>query len=119
MKRHDQKQVGKERVYSVHTSTSLSITEGSRDRNSNKVGTWRQELVQRTQKDAAYWLAPPGLFYLHFYRTQDHLPRDNPTHIGPIQTLINKMPYKPAYSLISLRHFLNGGFFLSIDSSLC
>ena len=31
---------------------------------------------------AAYWLAPHGLLSLLFYRTQDHQPRDGPTHNG-------------------------------------
>jgi hypothetical protein len=44
------------------------------------------------------------------YKTQDHQPRDGPTHNGlgpPHQSLIKKMPYRLAYSLILRRHFLN------------
>jgi hypothetical protein len=37
------KQVGEERVYSAYTSTLLFITKGSQDRNSHRVGTWRQK----------------------------------------------------------------------------
>jgi hypothetical protein len=37
------KKIGKERVYSVYTSTLLLIRKGSQDRNSHRVGTWRQE----------------------------------------------------------------------------
>lgn len=33
VKHQDQKEVGEERTYLAHTSTSLSITEGSQDRN--------------------------------------------------------------------------------------
>lgn len=33
-------------------------TKGSRDRNSKRVGTWRQELIQRSQKGAASWPSP-------------------------------------------------------------
>lgn len=29
-----------------------------------RAGAWRQELMQRPQRNAAYWLAPPGLFSL-------------------------------------------------------
>jgi hypothetical protein len=39
MKHLDQKQVGKERVYSAYTSTLLTITEGSEDRSSGMAGT--------------------------------------------------------------------------------
>jgi hypothetical protein len=39
------KQVGKERVYSAHTSTSLFILEGVQVRNSNRTGSWRQGLM--------------------------------------------------------------------------
>jgi hypothetical protein len=41
------KQAGEERVYSAYISTLLFITKGSQDRNSHRVGTWRQELMQR------------------------------------------------------------------------
>jgi hypothetical protein len=41
------KQVVEKKVYSAYTSTLLFITKGSHDRNSNRAGTWRQELMQR------------------------------------------------------------------------
>jgi hypothetical protein len=47
MKHHDHKQVGEERVYLAYTFTALFITEGSQDRNSHRVGTWRQKLMQK------------------------------------------------------------------------
>jgi hypothetical protein len=40
-------QVEEERVYSVYTSALLFITRGSQDRNLNRAGFWRQELMQR------------------------------------------------------------------------
>lgn len=46
-KHHDQKQHEEERVYSAYASTSLSIVEGSQNRNSDRAGTWKQELMQR------------------------------------------------------------------------
>ena len=49
---------------------------------SSKPRTWRQELVQRPWKGAAYWLTPRGLLSLLSYRTQDHQPRDGTTHNG-------------------------------------
>ena len=41
-KHHDQKQLGEERAYLAYTSTSLF-----KDKNSNRAGIWRQELMQR------------------------------------------------------------------------
>ena len=63
---------GKERVYLAYISMLLFITEGSQGRNSNRGGTWMQELMQRPWRGAAYWLAHHGLFSLLYYRTQDH-----------------------------------------------
>jgi hypothetical protein len=77
------KQVEEKRVYSVYTSTLLFITKGSQNRNSHMAETWRQELMQRPWRDAAYWIASPGLLILLSYRTQDHQPRDGTTHNGP------------------------------------
>jgi hypothetical protein len=34
--------------------------------------TWRQELMQRPWRGAAFWLAPHGLLSLLSYRIQDH-----------------------------------------------
>ena len=34
--------------------------EGGQDRNSNRAGTWRQELMQRPWRGADYWLAQPA-----------------------------------------------------------
>ena len=111
------KQVGEERVYSAYTSTSLFITKGSQDRNLHRAGTWRQELIQRPWRNAAYLSVSPGLLSLLSYRTQDYQPRDGTTHHGPSHplSLIKKMPY----SWISWRHFLKRGSFLCDNSSLC
>ena len=67
-------------VYSAYTPTLLSITKGSQDRNSSKVGTWRWELMQGPLKGTAYWLASPGLLSLLSYRTQDHQPKDGTSY---------------------------------------
>ena len=42
-----QMQVWIERVYVAYISSSSAITDGSWGRNSNREGTWRQELMQR------------------------------------------------------------------------
>ena len=40
------------------------------------------ELLQRSWRDAAYWLVPYGLLFLLSYRTQDHQPKEGITHSG-------------------------------------
>jgi hypothetical protein len=71
-----------EKVYLSYTSRSQSIIGGGQDRNSNKTGAWRQELMQRPWNNAVYCLVPHGMLSLLSYRTQDHQPRDGTTHNG-------------------------------------
>ena len=80
MKHRDQKQLAEERVNLAHASIALLIIEGSQDRNSNWAGTWRQELMQRPQRGAAYWLAPGGLLSLLPYKAQNYQPKGGPIH---------------------------------------
>jgi hypothetical protein len=83
MKHHAQKQVEEERLYLAYTFISLLIIKGGQDRNSNRAGTWRQELMHRTWKSTTYRLAHHGLLSLPSYRTQVHQPRDGTTHYRP------------------------------------
>ena len=62
------KQLGEERVYLASFSTSLLIIEGSQDRDSNKVGTWRQEKIKRL------CLALHGLLSLFFFFIEPRTP---------------------------------------------
>ena len=55
------KEAGEEIVYLAYTSTALFIMEGRQDRNSHRAGTWRQDLMQKPWKNAAYWFAQPAL----------------------------------------------------------
>jgi hypothetical protein len=71
MKHLDLMQLGEERVYLAYTSSLLFISEETQDRNLNRAGTWRQELMQKPWRDAAYWLTLYGLLNLLSYRTQD------------------------------------------------
>ena len=57
MKSHQHSNLGEKRVYLVHNFTSLFIIEGTQDRNSNRTGTWRQELMLRSWRSEALWLA--------------------------------------------------------------
>jgi hypothetical protein len=117
------KQVAEERVYSAFTSRSLFITKGRQDRNSNRAGTWRQELMQTPWRDAAYWLASRGLHHVacsacFFIEPRTTCPGMGPLTIGwafPCWSLIEKK----FYSWILWRHLFNWGSFLSGDSSLC
>jgi hypothetical protein len=72
---------------------------------------------------SASWFAPHGLLSLLPYRTQDHQPRDGPTHNGlappPIQSLIKEMLHRLSHSLILRGYFLNWGFLLADDLRLC
>ena len=43
----------------LHSHIIVPHYEGSQDRNSNRAGSWRQELMQRPWRDAAYWLCFP------------------------------------------------------------
>ena len=54
------KQVGEEKVHVAYASTPQFIIKRSLDKNSSRAGTWRQELMQRPWKSAAYWLAHHG-----------------------------------------------------------
>jgi hypothetical protein len=40
-------QVGEERVYLAYISILLFIIEGSQNKNLNRAGSWRQDLMQR------------------------------------------------------------------------
>jgi hypothetical protein len=77
---------------------------------------WRQELIERLWRGAAYWLAyHHGLLCLLSYRTQNFQSRVAPPTMGvivPHQSPIEKRPDRIAYSPTLWMHF-------SQDSSLC
>ena len=102
-------QVGEERVHLTYTFVSLFIIKRSQDRNSSRVGTSRQQLMQRPWRGAAYWLTPHGLLSLLPQGSQNHQPSDGTTHNGlgpsPINYCFKKMPCRFAYNLILWRLF--------------
>lgn len=59
------------RVCLIYNSTSLFIVKGSQGRESNSEGTWRGELVQRSWRDAAYWITPLDLLSMISFRTYE------------------------------------------------
>jgi hypothetical protein len=69
--------------------------------------------MERSWKHAAYWLASGGLLSLISYRTKATSQGMAPPTVGwalPRPPLIRKMTYRPAYSHILWRHFLNRSF---------
>lgn len=56
IKYHNQKQLGKKKVYFKYSFTPQSITKDSQGRNSKRAGNWQQELMQRQKKNAVYWV---------------------------------------------------------------
>jgi hypothetical protein len=72
------KQVGEKGVYSAYISKLLFITKGSQNRNSYRARTWRQDLMQRPWRIAAYWLASPDCLAGSLIE-----PIDGNTRMGP------------------------------------
>jgi hypothetical protein len=67
------KQLGKQRdIPKRWIYESLSPLRGTKAGTQNRAGTWRQELMQRLWRGAAYRLRPHGLLSLLSYRTQNH-----------------------------------------------
>jgi hypothetical protein len=61
MKQYGGKQIWEKSVYSAYTTILLFIIEKIQDRNSTRIGTWRQELMQRSCRAVVYCLAYHGL----------------------------------------------------------
>lgn len=109
MKHRHQKELGEERAYLVYVSSSMLTTEGCHDKNSNRAGTWTQEVMWRPLRSAAYWHAPHGLLSLLFYTQnlgQISTGMAPPTKGCALlyQSLI-KMPYRITYRLPLWGHF--------------
>ena len=67
---------------------------------SGQAETWRQGLMQRPWKGAAYWLARHGLLSLLSYRTRTISPEMAPPTMGwalPHQSLIKISPVAESY----------------------
>lgn len=104
MKHRDQKRLAKEKVYLAYASFLLFITEGSQNMDLGRAGIWKQKLVQRPWRDAAYELAPCGLLSLLYYRIHDRQPGVAP----PFNHYLRKWPTGlSVYRLIFWRYFLS------------
>lgn len=92
-KHHDQKHVREERFYFAYNSRYQCITKGSQDKNLNRLGTVRQELMQKPWRSTTYWSALYCQFTLH----PEHQSTTVPLTMGrvlPHQSFIKKLPYK-------------------------
>ena len=93
---------------------SLLIIEESQDRNSNREGTWRQELITEVMEECCLVvcssIACPACFLIE--------PRGGTTSngLGPPLSITS---YEMSYSQILWRHFLSRGSLLSDNSRLC
>jgi hypothetical protein len=105
LKHHDQKQLEEKGVYSTYISTSLFIIKRSQDRNTNKAGTWSQQLMQRSWRDAAYWLAHI-VFLQHPGSRSPDVASPTISCTLPHQSL-RKMAYRLDYNVTLRRHFLS------------
>jgi hypothetical protein len=76
------KQVRDERVYSAYTSRSLIINNRSQNKNSNGVGTYRQEQMWRHGGVLLTGLLLMACSACFLIRTQDHQLKDGPTYNG-------------------------------------
>ena len=107
MKHHDQSNPGRKGFI------WLMLPHHGRKSRPNRAGAWRQELMQRPWRGAAYWLALYDLLSLLSYRTQNHSPGVATPTMGwalPHQSLVKKIHYRSAYSQILWRHFLNSRY---------
>lgn len=101
----------------AYTSKSSFIIEGRQDMNSNRAGTWKQEVMQRPRRGAVYWFAHHGLLSLLLIGPKTCLGMEPPM-MGwalPRQSVIKKM----VYSWILGGHFLNQGSLFSYKYFAC
>jgi hypothetical protein len=96
-KHHDRKANWKGKgLFSLHFQI-LVHTEESQDRNSSRAGTWKQELMQRPWRGAAYWVASLGFLSLLFIEPRTTSLGMAPPTMGwalSHQSLIKKMSYR-------------------------
>lgn len=100
---------GRKGFFHLHLQ-GTSITEGSQGRTPSRAGPRRRELIQRSWKDAAYWLdAHESLSRLSF-SSQDHQPREwrcpqwaGSPHIDTNQEMHHRIAHGPIWWGIFLK----------------
>ena len=118
MKHHNQKQVGEERVYLAYTSILLFSPEGSQDRKSYRAGTWGRSWYRGRGGVLFTDLLIMACSACFLTEPRTTSPGMAPPAMGwtlPHQSLIKKMPYRPAYILILRRRIPNWDSLLSDD----
>jgi hypothetical protein len=80
----------------------------------------RQEMKQRPWRNAAYWLAPHGLFSWMSNSTQGHLPKGGTTHRGlsPLSLIIKPNNGPETCQLANLRETFSQFRFPSFQKNL-
>ena len=77
-----ERQVGKARIYLAYNPTSLFIMEEIQERNSNRAGSWRQELMQRPWRVLLTNLLPMACSACFIKEPRINQPRDGTTYNG-------------------------------------
>jgi hypothetical protein len=69
IKHHDKEKLGEESVRFIpaYSFTTWYITEKYQGMNSSRAGTWRQGLIKKPWRDAAYWIVLQGFLSLLSY----------------------------------------------------
>lgn len=78
------------RFFVIDCGLSQYIIERSQPRNSSKTGTWKQELKQKPQMNAAYRLAPSGFLCLLFIYPRSTYPEMTCPTVG------RDLPHQPS-----------------------
>lgn len=110
IKHHGQNQLGEEWVYFIFHFQVIVCHREIQNRESRRLGTWRQELKHKPWRNIFYWLAPHVLLSLLSYITQDLLWINGtcPMWWGlPNRSLIKKNPHRLAHSPTWKVHFLS------------
>jgi hypothetical protein len=113
MKCHDQKQVGEERVDLASSSTARFIIEGSQDRTQAGLEpgdrSWCRSHGGCCLLAGLLWMACSVCFLIEPRSISSGVAPATVAWSLPHRSLIKKMPYRLAYSLILWRIFLNWG----------
>jgi hypothetical protein len=121
---NDQKQLGENRIWVTYLEPLLNWGMSRKSRMLpylSRVASWRQELVQRPWR-----VLLTGLLLMTCSAYFHIEPRTTSSGMVPPtmdwahhQSFTKTIPYRPVYSLVLWRHFLNWGSLLSDGCTLC